>query len=58
MPDPRLAIEGVFADAWEPLGDGMAPWSFWANSNGSHPATDAAAPGVPDENAAGNGGAS
>jgi pyruvate dehydrogenase E1 component alpha subunit len=30
MPDPRLAAEGVFADAWEPLEDGRAPWSFWA----------------------------
>jgi pyruvate dehydrogenase E1 component alpha subunit len=31
MPDPRLATDGVFADAWEPLGDGHAPWSFWAH---------------------------
>ena len=29
MPDPELAHEGVFADAWEPLGDGQAPWSHW-----------------------------
>jgi TPP-dependent pyruvate/acetoin dehydrogenase alpha subunit len=58
MPDPRLATEGVFADAWEPLGDGLAPWSYWANGNGSHPATDPAAPGVADEDAAGNGAAS
>jgi TPP-dependent pyruvate/acetoin dehydrogenase alpha subunit len=34
MPDPREATEGVFADDWEPLGDGQAPWSRWANSNG------------------------
>jgi TPP-dependent pyruvate/acetoin dehydrogenase alpha subunit len=32
MPDPRLATEGVFADTWEPLGDGQAPWSYWGAS--------------------------
>jgi TPP-dependent pyruvate/acetoin dehydrogenase alpha subunit len=30
MPDPAAAGEGVFAEAWEPLGDGAAPWSGWA----------------------------
>lgn len=30
LPDPALAREGVFADRWEPLGDGAAPWSGWA----------------------------
>jgi pyruvate dehydrogenase E1 component alpha subunit len=40
MPDPGTATDGVFADAWEPLGDGHAPWSHWrdttsANGNGS-----------------------
>jgi TPP-dependent pyruvate/acetoin dehydrogenase alpha subunit len=35
MPDPRLATEGVFAEAWEPLGDGHAPWSHWARKEGS-----------------------
>jgi pyruvate dehydrogenase E1 component alpha subunit len=30
MPDPADATRGVFADRWEPLGDGRAPWSFWA----------------------------
>ena len=30
MPEPELATEGVFADDWEPLGDGAAPWSRWA----------------------------
>ncbi|HEY2478187.1 MAG TPA: thiamine pyrophosphate-dependent dehydrogenase E1 component subunit alpha [Solirubrobacterales bacterium] len=30
MPDPAPAAEGVFADRWEPLGDGAAPWSGWA----------------------------
>jgi TPP-dependent pyruvate/acetoin dehydrogenase alpha subunit len=31
MPDPELATEGVFAEHWEPLGDGDAPWSRWRN---------------------------
>jgi TPP-dependent pyruvate/acetoin dehydrogenase alpha subunit len=31
LPDPGLATEGVFAHTWEPLGDGQAPWSYWAN---------------------------
>jgi pyruvate dehydrogenase E1 component alpha subunit len=31
MPDPAIACEDVFAEAWEPLGDGQAPWSHWAN---------------------------
>jgi TPP-dependent pyruvate/acetoin dehydrogenase alpha subunit len=36
MPEPELALEGVFADGSEPLGDGQAPWSRWAaNGNGS-----------------------
>jgi pyruvate dehydrogenase E1 component alpha subunit len=30
MPEPELATDGVFADAWEPLGDGQAPWSRWS----------------------------
>jgi TPP-dependent pyruvate/acetoin dehydrogenase alpha subunit len=30
MPDPALAAEGVFAESWEPLGDGRAPWSRYA----------------------------
>jgi TPP-dependent pyruvate/acetoin dehydrogenase alpha subunit len=30
MPDPEHATEGVFADRWEPLGDGRAPWSRWS----------------------------
>ena len=29
MPDPSIASEGVFAESWEPLGDGQAPWSRW-----------------------------
>ena len=34
MPEPELALEGVFAERFEPLGDGQAPWSRW-----SEPAT-------------------
>jgi pyruvate dehydrogenase E1 component alpha subunit len=40
MPDPALAGEGVFAERWEPLGDGAAPWSRWADPearNGGSP---------------------
>jgi len=29
MPDPETATDGVFAEQFEPLGDGCAPWSFW-----------------------------
>ena len=32
MPDPSEAAAGVFAEAWEPLGDGAAPWSRWAEN--------------------------
>jgi pyruvate dehydrogenase E1 component alpha subunit len=32
MPEPELAAEGVFAERFEPLGDGRAPWSRWAGS--------------------------
>jgi TPP-dependent pyruvate/acetoin dehydrogenase alpha subunit len=38
MPDPADATDGVFAESWEPLGDGQAPWSYWqdhATSNGA-----------------------
>lgn len=42
MPKPELATEGVFAESWEPLGDGRAPWSGWAGRNGS--ATNGGAP--------------
>ena len=31
MPDPDTALDGVFADAFEPMGDGHAPWSYWGN---------------------------
>ncbi len=33
MPDPALAGEGVFAERWEPLGDGAAPWSGWGGDD-------------------------
>jgi pyruvate dehydrogenase E1 component alpha subunit len=33
MPDPATATDGVFADDFEPLGDGQAPWSFWHGRN-------------------------
>jgi pyruvate dehydrogenase E1 component alpha subunit len=43
MPDPATATEGVFAEAFEPLGDGEAPWSRWKRDrqagNGAAPAT-------------------
>jgi pyruvate dehydrogenase E1 component alpha subunit len=34
MPDPEEGLEGVFAENWEPLGDGQAPWSFWSEAAG------------------------
>ena len=40
MPDPEAAATGVFADAFEPLGDGHAPWSHWSqghSGNGNAP---------------------
>ena len=36
MPDPQNAADGVFAEEWEPLGDGQAPWSYWRGRNGHH----------------------
>jgi TPP-dependent pyruvate/acetoin dehydrogenase alpha subunit len=33
MPDPSIATEGVFAESWEPLGDGQAPWSRWSEAD-------------------------
>jgi TPP-dependent pyruvate/acetoin dehydrogenase alpha subunit len=33
MPEPGLATAGVFAERWEPLGDGEAPWSRWQRSD-------------------------
>jgi pyruvate dehydrogenase E1 component alpha subunit len=35
LPEPEQALEGVFAEGSEPLGDGQAPWSRWSsNGNG------------------------
>jgi TPP-dependent pyruvate/acetoin dehydrogenase alpha subunit len=45
MPDPKLAGEGVFAERWEPLGDGEAPWSGWAGP-GAHDARPTAGAAV------------
>jgi hypothetical protein len=35
MPDPALATAGVFAESWEALGDGEAPWSRWSAPEGA-----------------------
>jgi TPP-dependent pyruvate/acetoin dehydrogenase alpha subunit len=35
MPDPEGARDGVFAEDWEQLGDGQAPWSRWQGRNGA-----------------------
>jgi TPP-dependent pyruvate/acetoin dehydrogenase alpha subunit len=41
MPEPELATDGVFADRWEPLGDGDAPWTRWRNgANGDGPVAE------------------
>jgi TPP-dependent pyruvate/acetoin dehydrogenase alpha subunit len=40
MPEPHVALEGVFAEQSEPLGDGQAPWSRW--SEGSSAGSDVA----------------
>lgn len=32
-PEPEEARRGVFADEWQPLGDGKAPWSRWARQD-------------------------
>jgi pyruvate dehydrogenase E1 component alpha subunit len=40
MPDPEGATDGVYADSFEPLGDGNAPWSRWSHNgtgNGAGP---------------------
>jgi pyruvate dehydrogenase E1 component alpha subunit len=43
MPDADLATQGVFAEAWEPLGDGRAPWSHWGRIGGASNGAPAAA---------------
>jgi TPP-dependent pyruvate/acetoin dehydrogenase alpha subunit len=44
MPEPEESLEGVFAERWEPLGDGQAPWSRWQRAeptgNGGEPAAE------------------
>jgi TPP-dependent pyruvate/acetoin dehydrogenase alpha subunit len=47
MPEPERATDGVFAERWEPLGDGEAPWTRWRGAaDGGDPAeTDGAAAG-------------
>jgi pyruvate dehydrogenase E1 component alpha subunit len=32
MPDAETATDAVYAERWEPLGDGEAPWSRWSES--------------------------
>jgi len=46
MPDPGIAADGVFAEDFEALGDGHAPWSHAShghNGNGSAPVEGRAA---------------
>ena len=46
MPDPAIAADGVFAEGFEALGDGHAPWSHAShghNGNGSAPVEGRAA---------------
>jgi TPP-dependent pyruvate/acetoin dehydrogenase alpha subunit len=43
MPDPAGARDGVFAEDWEPLGDGQAPWSRWQGSGGNSGSNGASA---------------
>ena len=50
MPDPEIATEGIFAERWEPLGDGQAPWSHMrdvARSNGGSAGGNGATKGSP-----------
>jgi hypothetical protein len=46
MPEPELAATGVFAEEFEALGDGHAPWSQVShghNGNGATPVSRRAA---------------
>jgi TPP-dependent pyruvate/acetoin dehydrogenase alpha subunit len=40
MPDPERALDGVYADEWEALGDGQAPWSRWTSGDSANGATE------------------
>ena len=60
MPEPELARDGVFAEVWEPLGDGQAPWSRWSGTedggepgpNGRHNGAQANDPSATEARAA------
>ena len=41
MPDPEIATDGVFAERWEALGDGKAPWSRWTGEHNGNGRTEA-----------------
>jgi TPP-dependent pyruvate/acetoin dehydrogenase alpha subunit len=41
MPDPELAADGVYAEDFEPLGDGNAPWSRWSHNGAGNGAASA-----------------
>ena len=51
MPEPETAFEGVFAERFELLGDGLAPWSRWKTEP-----TQPAGPGPSSNSGALNGG--
>jgi TPP-dependent pyruvate/acetoin dehydrogenase alpha subunit len=36
MPEPDEGLEGVFAERWEELGDGHAPWSHWSSEGATN----------------------
>jgi TPP-dependent pyruvate/acetoin dehydrogenase alpha subunit len=38
MPEPDLALDGVFAEGFEGLGDAEAPWSRWSGGGNGRPA--------------------
>jgi TPP-dependent pyruvate/acetoin dehydrogenase alpha subunit len=48
MPEPDLATEGVFAERWEPLGDGNAPWARWRDGTNGDGRRDAESNGAAD----------
>ena len=47
MPEPSSATTGVFAERWEPLGDGDAPWSRYGEGGGDEPGDPARALDAP-----------
>jgi pyruvate dehydrogenase E1 component alpha subunit len=42
MPEPATATDGVFAEKFEVLGDGQAPWSFWSEERSGNGSTTTA----------------